>query len=74
MVLIFGNGKLDLCPNAYMWNLKKKIGYKINLPTKEKIVTDVEKEKKKNLMITKGEMREEINLEIGIDICTLIYI
>lgn len=30
--------------------------------------------KKKNLMITKGEMREEINLEIGIDICTLIYI
>ena len=53
---------------------EKKIGYKINLPTKEKIVTDVEKEKKKNLMITKGEMREEINLEIGIDICTLIYI
>ena len=50
---------------------KKKKGTNKLIYKRENRITDIEGKK---LMITKGEVREAINWEIGIDICTLLLL
>ena len=55
----------------YVKSEKKKKGTNKLIYKRENRITDVEGKK---LMITKGEVREAINWEIGIDICTLLLL